>query len=194
MVASALDSPLAEDALADGRAIARARAGDLDAFDEVVARHGARAFRVAFRLMGQREDAEDLVQDAFVLAFRNLDRYDAAQPFAPWFHRILVNRGLNLRRDRARRATEPLAEDVPAREESPGRAAERRELTERLRAALARLPERERTIVELFELEGFDSGEVAQILDMARGTVRWHLHRARRKLRRELQAFRGRDA
>ncbi len=194
MVASALDSALAADAAADGRAIARARAGDLDAFDEVVSRHGGRAFRVAFRLMGQREDAEDLVQDAFVLAFRNLARYDAAQPFAPWFHRILVNRGLNLRRDQARRATEPLLEDVPAREESPGRAAERRELTERLRAALARLPERERTIVELFDLEGFDSGEVAQILDMARGTVRWHLHRARRKLRRELQAFRGRDA
>jgi RNA polymerase sigma-70 factor (ECF subfamily) len=180
--------------LDDGQAIERAVAGDLDAFDALVVRHAPRAFRVALRLMGQREDAEDLVQEAFVLAFRHLDRFEAGQPFCPWFHRILMNRGLNLRRARARRATEPIPDDVAAGEDSPARLAERNELADRLGAALANLPERERTIVELFELEGFDSGEIAQILEIPRGTIRWLLHRARATLRQELHAFHGSDA
>ncbi len=187
------DGALSSSALEDARAIERARAGDLDAFDALVVRYAPRAFRIALRLLGQREDAEDLVQEAFVLAFQHLDRFRLGQPFGPWFHRILVNRGLNLRRGRARRAMQSITEDVPAGEDSPGRLAERSELADRLRAALATLPERERTIVELFDLEGFDSGEIAQILELPRGTVRWLLHRARQALRREMHAFQGSD-
>ena len=173
--------------------VERARAGDVDAFDDLVVRYLKRAFAVALRVMRQREDAEDLVQDAFIQAFQTLDRFEPGRPFAPWFFRILVNRGLNLRRARAVRATEEIPEDVAAAQDSPARLLERGELREKLCAAIAALPERERTVVELFELEGFDSGEIADILEIPRGTVRWHLHEARLTLRRELRAFHGSD-
>ncbi len=171
----------------------RARAGDLAAFDAIVVRNMRRAFAVALRLMRQREDAEDLVQDAFLIALQKLDRFQSGRPFLPWFYRILVNRGLNLRRARARRTTDPLPEDMPAAGDSPARLLERAEMGQGIRGALDALPDTERTIVELFELQGFDSGEIAEILDMPRGTVRWHLHQARRALRLKLAALHGRD-
>ncbi len=171
--------------------VARARAGELEAFDALVVRYLDRAYAVALRLMRQREDAEDLVQDAFIQALQALERFDGARPFGPWFFRILVNRGLNLRRARKVRATEEMPEDVPAPEDTPVRLLERAELRERLCAAIEALPDRERMVVELFELEGFDSGEIAEILELPRGTVRWHLHEARRTLRAQLGAFHG---
>ncbi len=171
--------------------VARARAGELEAFDALVLHYMERAYAVALRLMRQREDAEDLVQDAFIQALQTLDRFDPARPFGPWFFRILVNRGLNLRRSRKVRATEEMPEDVPAAADTPARLLERAELRDRLCAAIEALPERERMVVELFELEGFDSAQIAEILDMPRGTVRWHLHEARRALREQLAAFHG---
>ncbi len=89
------------------------------------------------------------------------------------------------------RATEELPDDVAAPLDSPARLLEGQELRERLCAAIEALPDHERMVVELFELEGFDSGEIAEILAMPRGTVRWHLHEARRTLREQLAAFHG---
>ncbi len=181
--------PILPPAQDDAALVTRARAGELDAFDVLVLHYMDRAYAVALRLMRQREDAEDLVQDAFVQALQMLDRFDAGRPFGPWFFRILVNRGLNLRRSRKVRTTEEMPADVPAAEDTPARLFERSELRERLCAAIEELPERERLVVELFELEGFDSAQIADILEMPRGTVRWHLHEARRTLRRQLAAF-----
>jgi RNA polymerase sigma-70 factor (ECF subfamily) len=178
----------------DGSLVLQARAGELAAFDALVGRYMDRAYAVAMRLMRQREDAEDLVQDAFIQALQMLQRFDARRSFGPWFFRILVNRGMNLRRSRRVRSTEEMPPDVVAREDSPARQLERQELRERLCAAIERLPERERMVVELFELEGFDSAEIADILDIPRGTVRWHLHQARRALRQQLAAYQGEDA
>ncbi len=178
----------------DGALVLRARAGDLAAFDTLVGRYMERAFAVALRLMRQREDAEDLVQDAFSQALQTLQRFDARRPFGPWFFRILVNRGLNLRRSRKVRSTEEMPLEVVAPQDSPAQQLERQELRERLCAAIERLPDRERMVVELFELEGFDSAEIAEILEIPRGTVRWHLHEARRTLREQLVAFHGSDA
>ena len=70
------------------------------------------AFRVAFRVVGHREDAEDLVQEAFLAAHQYLDSFEVGRPFGPWLMRIVVNRGANLRRSRARRSTEPETEGV----------------------------------------------------------------------------------
>jgi len=186
-------APLAPDEQ-DGVLVLRARAGEVTAFDVLVGRYLERAYAVALRLMRQREDAEDLVQDAFIQAMQQLDRFDARRSFGPWFFRILVNRGMNLRRSRRVRSTEELPLDVVDREDSPARQLERQELRERLCAAIDRLPDRERMVVELFELEGFDSAEIAEILDIPRGTVRWHLHEARRNLREQLLAFQEEDA
>lgn len=181
--AVATDDPL------DVALVERVRGGESAAFDELVSRHTERAFRIAFRVMRHREDAEDLVQDAWIAALRGIDDYDLARPFAPWFNRILVNRGLNARKRRTLRETDSLPE-IAASRHSPERDSERAELRRRVAAALDALPERQQVIVRLFELEGFSAVEIGEMLELADGTVRWHLHQARKLLRESLGAYR----
>lgn len=182
----------ADDAL-DAQLAERVRRGDAGAFDQLVTRHMRRAFGVAYRLLGQREDAEDLVQEAFLAVLERIDTFQAGRSFAPWFYRILVNRGLNARRSRSLRTTDEIPESAASASVAPDRAAEQGELREELRTALDALPERQRTVVELFELEGFSSPEIAGILEISEGTVRWHLHEARKVLRRALAPFEAKE-
>lgn len=174
--------------------VERVRHGDTAAFDVLVLRHMPRAFRLAYRLLGQREDAEDIVQETFLTALERIDSFQTGRPFAPWFFRILVNRGLNARKARSLRQTEAIPADARAPTDSPERATERSELRARLGAALDQLPERQRAIVRLFELEGFSGAEIAEMMDLSAGTVRWHLHHARKVLREALAPFAGKDS
>lgn len=171
----------------------RVRRGDAGAFDALVGRHMRRAFGVAYRLLEHREDAEDLVQEAFLAALERIDTFQPGRAFAPWFFRILVNRGLNARKARSLRATEEIPDTAAGGGASPEREAERAELRDGLRAAMAGLPDRQRTVVQLFELEGFTSPEIAGILEISEGTVRWHLHEARRALRQALAPFEAKE-
>lgn len=180
--------PQVDDA-SDAELVDRLRAGDAAAFDALAVRHMRRAFSVAYRLLGQREDAEDLVQETLLTVLEKIDTFDSGRSFGPWFYRVLVNRGLNLRKARARRRTEPIPEASPAGSPSPLQAAETSELRGRLSEALGKLSDRQRTIVELFELEGFSGPEVAEIVGLSDGAVRWHLHEARKTLRRELEKY-----
>lgn len=177
------------DAPSDEALAERVRLGEPGAFDQLVERHMRRAFAVAYRLLGQREDAEDLVQDAFLAVLEKIGSYQAGRPFAPWFYRILVNRGLNSRKSRSLRRTEAIPLDASAAGLSPLRETEQGELRERLAAALETLPPRQRAVVELFELEGFTSVEIAEIMSLSDGTVRWHLHQARQALRTVLAPY-----
>lgn len=180
-------SPVVE--VDDSELVERVRAGDLAAFDLIVTRHMKRAYSVAYRLLGQREDAEDLVQDAFMTALEKIDTFTAGRSFSPWFYRILVNRGLNSRKSRSLRRMDALPPEIYDASRSPLRDTEQAELRERLRAVLGLLPPRQKSIVELFELEGFSSLEIAEMLGLSDGTVRWHLHQARAKLREALRPF-----
>jgi RNA polymerase sigma-70 factor (ECF subfamily) len=164
----------------------RVRQGEATAFDTLVERHMRRAFAVAYRILRHREDAEDLVQEAFLIALERIDSFERGRSFAPWFFRIVVNRGLNARRSRVLRTTEEIPAGAAARGAGPDVEAERSEAREHISAAAARLPERERGVLRLFELEGFSGAEIAQILEIPDGTVRWHLHRARRAMREML--------
>lgn len=174
----------------DAVLVARVRSGEIEAYDTLVRRHLRGAYTVARRLLGNREDAEDLVQDAFIHALDRLDRYDAARPFAPWFYRVLTNRALNARKSIRIRTTAELDDEVVAGGDSPARSAERAELRAALVVAVAALPERQQTIVQLAEIDGWSSGEIAAALGMADGTVRWHLHEARKALRTALAPLR----
>jgi len=184
--AEAAPAPVADDepGLAE-----RVRAGDAAAFETLVTRYSRRAFSVAYRLMGQKEDAEDLVQDAFMAVLQRIDTFQAGRPFGPWFFRVLVNRGLNARKARSLRTVDEIPETAAHHGPSPEREAERTELRDRLRRAMDALPERQRTIVELFELEGFLGPEIAEILEISDGTVRWHLHEARKTLKKALAPY-----
>ena len=177
---------------AEAEIIHAVQSGDTAAFDTLVARHMRRAYAVAYRLLGQRQDAEDVVQDGFIAALMNIDSFDRGRPFAPWLLRIVANRAMNLRRSRSLRETEPIPADAPSAGASPFDATERSQLRDELQRALAALPEPQRWVVELFEIDGFTGPEIAAMLEMAEGTVRWHLHQARQTLRGVLAPFASR--
>jgi RNA polymerase sigma-70 factor, ECF subfamily len=176
----------AQEAAQDTRLVVRVLRGDADAYGQLVSRHMRRAFSIAYRILEHREDAQDVVQDAFIRALERIDSLDRSRPFGPWFHRIVVNQALNFRRGRSLRTTQQLHDEMHAGTTSPEHDTERALLRRRLSNALATLPEKQRTIVQLADLEELTSAEIAQILDMKDGTVRWHLHQARRALRQVL--------
>ncbi len=184
---SSVDPPDPEEAAAIGRVLE----GDSAAFEPLVRRYLRPAFTIAHRLLGHREDAEDVVQEAFLAALSNLDSFDRSRRFGPWFYRIVWTRGLNLQKSRSRRRAESLELVQPAATEpSPALQAERASLKAAVAEALGRLPERQRLVVQLFELDGFSGVEIAEMLGLSPGTVRWHLHEARRALRELLAPLR----
>ena len=171
--------------------VRQVRSGDGGAFDALVRRYLRRAYAIAYRLLGHREDAEDLVQEAFMTALDRIETFDVERPFGPWFFRILTNHGLNARKSRALRQTEMIPETIDDECASPEVDAERAEIREQLRVALDGLPERQRFIVQMVDVEGVQAAEVAEMMDLSPGTVRWYLHQARATLRSELAVLYG---
>ena len=184
-------TPVEAPAADDRELVERVKEGDASAYDALVLRHLARATRISRRLLGNVEDAEDLVQEAFMRALHRLGSFDTTRPFGPWFYKLLINTGLNARKARALRAAEPERGDAPSRGASPLELTERREIRERFAAALAALPPRQRLVVSMFEVDGLSSMEIAASLGISPETVRWHHHQARQALRAALAALRG---
>jgi RNA polymerase sigma-70 factor (ECF subfamily) len=181
-------APLTPD---DGVLVARVKRGDVGAYDVLVRRYLRRASVIARRLLGNADDAEDLVQDAFVRALERLHTFDDNRDFAPWFFRLLINTGLNARKARARRTMEPEPPDLPSPADGPLQLLERLEVRERFTAALDALSPRQRLIVSMFEVDGLTTAEIADALGITPETVRWHHHQARRVLRAALAALRS---
>ena len=164
-------------------------------FDRLLREHHRRAFSFAYRLTGNREDAEDLTQDAFLRAYRAFDRYDHDRPFDRWLYRIITN--LFIDRLRSRPRTTPLSLDAPLEgidgeqvlgeiaddTTDPSRMVMRDVMDERLQAALDRLPPQFRETVVMTDIEGLSYEEAAQLLGCAVGTIRSRLHRARVMMR-----------
>jgi RNA polymerase sigma-70 factor (ECF subfamily) len=170
--------------------LTRVRGGERDAFGELVERYLQRAMSLAMRLLHHREDAEDLVQDAFLNALQHIDSFDLGRPFWPWLSRIIVNRGLDIAAARSTRASYALTDEVSDSGPSPAETAERREIRDEFQKTLLQLPERRRLVVQLFEVDGFSVAEIAKLLDSSPATIRWHLHVARRQLRNALAPLR----
>ncbi len=161
----------------------RARGGDRVAFGQLVERFAPQARRVARAVLQDPHDADDAAQDAFLAALVKLDQYDPRRPFGPWLMRIVANAATDRRRRRTVRQVEPLAPELTGGGPRPDREAEQSALGDRLRAALAELPERRRIAVVLFDVEGYSHAEIAQILGIPEGTVRSEVFHARRRLR-----------
>src|SRR3989475_13308880 len=141
--------------------VARAVAGDRAAFGLLVERYAGVARRVARAVLGNSEDADDAAQDAMLSALVKLEQYDARRPFGPWLLRIVANAATDRRRRRSVRRVEPLDVGLTAGGPRPATTAERRALNERLRQALAELPERRGLAGGLFGVEGDSPGERA---------------------------------
>ena len=173
----------------DRELLLRVQDGDTDAFDVLVRRYLGRARLVARRLMQDPDDADDLVQDAFLRALDRIATFDLARAFEPWFTRLLVNLGLDQRRKQKVRRTEPHDPETFPGGVNPEQEMERAELKASLGKALDALPDRQRLIVTLFEIDGHSTEEVANMLQVSQVTIRWHLHQARRILRETLKGW-----
>ena len=183
------DAPSLPPEMADEPAlVARVRAGDMQAYDTLVRRYLKRAYAVSQRMLGNASDAEDTVQDAFLRALERIAQCGPGRAFGPWFFRILITQGLNHQRSGKVRRTEALPEELHGHSEGGDVLAEQSEIRAAFRVALGKLPAMQRTIVQLSDIEGYGSGELATMLDMPAGTVRWHLHQARKQLRVALAA------
>jgi len=170
----------------DGELVARAQAGDRSAFGALVDRYAPAVRRVARAVLGDPDDADDAAQDAFLSAMVKLAQCDPQRPFGPWLTRIAVNAATDRRRRRTVRRAEPLERHVPSGGTLPDADTDRRALNQRLRQALAEIPERRRMAVVLFDVEGYTHAEIGQILGIPEGTARSEVFHARRALRRLL--------
>ncbi|MGH7446322.1 MAG: RNA polymerase sigma factor [Longimicrobiales bacterium] len=184
---------MTDDSDVDGLA-ARARGGDQQAFEALVRRLVRPALAAAWEFVPTREDAEDIVQDAFARTWRELARYDAARPFAPWFFTILRNVARNATRSDRRWSKVSLTDEVIADEqrhtsEEPD-SLDRIELAGRVHAALGELSPMQRACFRLTDIEGFGSAEAGEMLGVSESTVRVHAHRARKALRARFGAER----
>lgn len=189
-----MDHEPAAVALAEEAALVRrTQAGDGEAFGLLVSLHMRRAYFAALGLVGSREDALDLSQEAFARAFRARHQLDPDRPFYAWLYQILRRLCFNFRRDRAVRARAMdaagwlVARDAAGRVEDPAQALERAQLRERLAAAIDRLPEREREVFALKEFEGLKYREIAELVGVPLGTVMSRLYTARKRLAEVLE-------
>lgn len=170
--------------------VARTLAGDRTAFGTLIERYAAQARRVARTVVGDPDEADDAAQDGMLSALVKLGQYDPRRPFGPWLMRIVANAATDRRRRRKVRQAEPLDPGLVGGGPRPDIAAVRSELGDRLRAALAELPERRRTAVVLFDVEGYSHAEIAGILGIPEGTVRSEVFHGRRRLRALLADWR----
>jgi len=174
--------------------IERSIAGDADAFQILMRRHMPRCFRIARQFGLSQEDAADAVQEAFISAFQALDKFNFSFRFSTWITRILLNKLSNWRRT-LRRAqkyfTRPSDQgahiEFESAEETPEQQLENRELRTALENAVSLLPEKWKRVFILFEIEGFKTREIANIINIPEGTVTSRLHHARLSLRKTLK-------
>ena len=187
--------------------LARLRAGEPAACEQLVRDHAGRLLAVARRLLRDEEDARDAVQEAFAAAFRGLARFEGASRLSTWLHRIVVNSALMRLRTRRRRPEEPIEPLLPRFLEDGHHAADHREwgapaqrLLERaearglVRRAIDALPESYRTVLLLRDIEELDTAEVAGLAGLSESAVKTRLHRARLALRGLLQPHFGGEA
>jgi RNA polymerase sigma-70 factor (ECF subfamily) len=176
---------------AEGGLVAAAKDGDQDAFGTLVDRYSGVVRRVARSILENGFDADDAAQDAFLLAWRNLDRFDTRRPFRPWLMRITVNAATDLYRRRKVRHAGALPETLEDQAAGPDRETDRSLLRQRLSEALSELSERQRVAVTMFDAEGYSHADIAEIMDVPVGTVRSLVFHARRALRKALAPYRG---
>jgi RNA polymerase sigma factor (sigma-70 family) len=181
----------------DAELLARHVGGDPHAFGVLVQRHRDRLWAVAIRTLGDREEAADALQDAFVSAFRRADSFRGDAQFTTWMHRIVVNACLDRIRRRKTRPTEPLPDNEDRMEElgeqpdrDPATTVEERSA---VLHALRTLPEPQRSAIVLVDMEGYPVEEAARILGCAVGTIKSRCARGRAKLLPLLRHLRGAD-
>jgi RNA polymerase sigma-70 factor, ECF subfamily len=193
-----------EPASAEAELVARLKRGDGAAYETLVRQQGGRMLAVARRLVGNEETARDVVQDAFLSAFRSMGRFEGQSRLSTWLHRITVNTALMKLRTQRRRPEEPIDPLLPTFADdghhvehfvtwdSADDALERAETRQLVRNAIAELPDAYRTVLLLRDIDQLSTEETARLLGLTVNAVKIRLHRGRQALRTLLDAhFRG---
>jgi RNA polymerase sigma-70 factor (ECF subfamily) len=186
----------------DAELVARWQGGDSSAFEVLVRRHERPVFRLALRMLGNREEAEDVTQEALLSLHRHGHRFRRESRFSTFVYRVAANAALNRRRTlgRSRARERALAErhsggfELPQSPRDPGDAAVGAQVQARVQEALQELPPDLRLAIVLYDIEGLAYGDIARVLEVPEGTVKSRIHRARNALRERLQAFVTQDS
>jgi len=190
---------------ADRLLVERARGGDLEAFRSLVEKYQARAHSIAMGVISNRDDAEDIVQDAFLKAYRNLASFRGQSSFYTWFYRIVFNLAIDLSRKRYRRSESSLGDDstldalnLHSSEDSgnllgsvptPEQVLSRSGIAAAIRKAIEGLSAEHRAVIVLREIEGLSYTEISEVVGCSKGTVMSRLHHARKRLQRALADY-----
>jgi len=182
--------------LPDRELVIRCQRNEPRAFDELVARHQDRVYTAVTRFCGNAEDAADIVQRAFINAFRKIQEFKGDSAFSTWIYRIAFNQAISFRRENRRtmvslQATEDDKSVEPAVESNPTEKLEGEETQKKVQQALDQLEEGDRQIILLKDLQGHSYDEIAGIMQIPKGTVRSRLHRARLELKSKLKSYIG---
>jgi RNA polymerase sigma-70 factor, ECF subfamily len=187
--AATQDDPL------EAQAIAAVKGGDRDAYDYLTGKYMKRVASIAWGIVRNATDAEDLAQEAFVKAYESIGRFRSGERFGPWIYRIVTNLALDVMKHRNRFRKEELSGAEPAaRRDSADLPATTSEIATRIDRAIESLPENQRLVARFALVEGFEHAEIAAMMRVSEGTVRSHLSLARAKLREQLaDIYGGRD-
>ena len=166
--------------------------GDKETFGQLVEKYKRPMYALAYRMMHNHEDADDLSQEAFIRAYENLNKFRSGTNFRAWLFRILKNLCIDRLRHAARFPNESLGNAknrLVSHNPGPEEKVEAAELRQRIYDAIDSLPEAQRTVVILHEMQGLRHREIAQITKTPERTVRWRLHQARKKLQEMLKEY-----
>ena len=170
--------------------------GDQNAYAEIVELYKEKVYRICYRMLGNRHEAEDAAQEAFIRAYVNIDTYNPAMKFSSWLYRIATN--LSIDKLRKKKPDVYLDEEVsgaegltmysqlPAADASPEDTVETLELQETVQKAIQKLPEKYRSVIVLKYIEDLSLQEISEIHDLPIGTVKTRIHRGREALRKHL--------
>ncbi len=168
----------------DAQLIERSRHGDPGAYDQIVGAYQDRIYSLAYRITGNREDAWDAAQEAFLKAYRHLRTFRGSSAFSTWLHRIAVNAALDIVRRRPHQPPVPFEMELSdSAANDPGERVVQHDVQQRIHRAIAGLPLDQRTAIVLRELHGHSYDEIAATLQIPLGTVRSRISRARETLR-----------
>lgn len=174
------------------RALEAIAGGDSAAYDYLVTKYMKRVISVAWGILRNPDEAEDLAQEAFVKAFQSIGRFRRGEPFGPWIFRIVTNLALDVLKHRRRFRHEELHDNRPAeRRDRADLPAISNEIATKIDRAIESLPEMQRIVARLFLVEEFSHTEIAAMMRLTEGTIRSHLSLARAKLREQLQELHG---
>lgn len=181
----------------DAEIIRQCQTGDDMAYVALVERYQGKAFWVAYNMLGNQEDARDVVQEAFVRVFRSISRFDFNMSFYTWLYRIVTNLSIDQLRKLKKRHSVRI-DDVGEKPEalsdrtSPSARIEESELKKDIRIVLDQLPENYKTVMVLRDIEGLSCKEIASITGASHPTVRWRLHTARKQFKEKWQRYQKR--